>query len=214
MKFKKQTLNGFTLAEVLITLGIIGIVAALTIPTIMNATQDMEFKTAYKKAYSALSQAFTTVQSNGDLVPLLDASSSQGGEAEFSALKKQFHIAKSCDTSNLSDCWASGEKFRYEAEDVPSFIDASGTAWRLRCPDYYYVSTVVLVDVNGNKKPNEYGKDRFALLFATQDKNTWDDNDMGIPTRVIPFPDVLDNSMDTCPSASKHPCYYASWLYR
>src|SRR5574344_352750 len=48
---------GFTLAEVLITLGIIGVVAAMTMPTLMNATNGAQFKTAYKKALSEISQA-------------------------------------------------------------------------------------------------------------------------------------------------------------
>ena len=48
---------GFTLAEVLITLGIIGVVAAMTMPTLMNSTNGAQYKTAYKKALSVLSQA-------------------------------------------------------------------------------------------------------------------------------------------------------------
>ena len=51
---KKQ---GFTLAEVLITLGIIGVVAAMTIPTLISNTNGAQFKTAYKKALSTLNQA-------------------------------------------------------------------------------------------------------------------------------------------------------------
>ena len=49
--------KGFTLAEVLITLGIIGIVAAMTIPTLLNSTNDQEYKSAIKKVVSAISQA-------------------------------------------------------------------------------------------------------------------------------------------------------------
>ena len=44
---KSQRYAGFTLAEVLITLGIIGVVAAMTIPTLMNNIQDVLFKTAF-----------------------------------------------------------------------------------------------------------------------------------------------------------------------
>ena len=50
---------GFTLAEVLITLGIIGVVAAMTMPSLMNSTQGAQYKAAYKKALSAISQAVT-----------------------------------------------------------------------------------------------------------------------------------------------------------
>ena len=55
----KKTIGmaGFTLAEVLITLGIIGVVAAMTMPTLINSTQGAQYKTAYKKALSVLSQA-------------------------------------------------------------------------------------------------------------------------------------------------------------
>ena len=50
-------MKGFTLAEVLITLGIIGVVAAMTMPTLINSTQGAQYKTAYKKALSVMSQA-------------------------------------------------------------------------------------------------------------------------------------------------------------
>ena len=50
---------GFTLAEVLITLGIIGVVAAMTMPTLMNQTNGAQYKAAYKKALSAISQGIT-----------------------------------------------------------------------------------------------------------------------------------------------------------
>ena len=53
----KRVHSGFTLAEVLITLGIIGVVAAMTMPTLMNATNGAQYKTAYKKALSVISQA-------------------------------------------------------------------------------------------------------------------------------------------------------------
>ncbi|MFQ8625733.1 MAG: type II secretion system protein [Candidatus Gastranaerophilaceae bacterium] len=42
-------LRGFTLAEVLITLGIIGVVAALTLPAVITNTQNKERQEALKK---------------------------------------------------------------------------------------------------------------------------------------------------------------------
>ena len=55
----KKNKRGFTLAEVLITLGIIGVVAAMTIPTLMSNTGKAEFKTAFKKVISTVNQAVT-----------------------------------------------------------------------------------------------------------------------------------------------------------
>lgn len=48
--------NGFTLAEILITLGIIGLVAAMTMPVLFNKTQNKELQTAFLKTYSELNQ--------------------------------------------------------------------------------------------------------------------------------------------------------------
>ena len=48
---------GFTMSEVLITLGIIGIVAAMTLPSIINKAEKMILKNQFKKTYSTLTQA-------------------------------------------------------------------------------------------------------------------------------------------------------------
>ena len=49
--------TGFTLAEVLITLGIIGVVAAMTIPTLISNIYGVRYKSQFKKAISTLAQA-------------------------------------------------------------------------------------------------------------------------------------------------------------
>jgi len=48
--------KGFTLAEVLITLGIIGIVAALTMPALITKYQEQALRTQFKKAFSVFTQ--------------------------------------------------------------------------------------------------------------------------------------------------------------
>ena len=58
--FKKKI--AFTLAEVLITLGIIGIVAAMTIPTLSQKIGDIQNKAIWKKKYSEIVQAYTAVK--------------------------------------------------------------------------------------------------------------------------------------------------------
>ena len=58
----------FTLAEVLITLGIIGVVAAMTMPTLVANYQKTVTVNRLKKAYSVMSNAFVTSQDeNGDM---------------------------------------------------------------------------------------------------------------------------------------------------
>ena len=51
--------GAFTLAEVLITLAIIGVVAAISIPSVISNTQQQEFKTGLRKAVSVLNSAIT-----------------------------------------------------------------------------------------------------------------------------------------------------------
>ena len=55
---KRKLKKGFTLAEVLITLGIIGVVAAMTMPALIGSYKRMVLKNQYKKLYSTLSQAY------------------------------------------------------------------------------------------------------------------------------------------------------------
>nr|QGT49720.1 hypothetical protein Melaina855_1070 [uncultured Candidatus Melainabacteria bacterium] len=57
---------GFTLAEVLITLGIIGVVAAMTIPTLIANTVGNKYRSSFKKAVSTLSQAARMNKANYD----------------------------------------------------------------------------------------------------------------------------------------------------
>ena len=60
---KKQA---FTLAEVLITLGIIGVVSAITMPVIIQKHREQVIVTKAKKVYNQFSQAFqATVEENG-----------------------------------------------------------------------------------------------------------------------------------------------------
>ena len=57
MKFLQNIKDGFTLAEVLITLVIVGVIAAMTIPTLMNNTNKQEYVSRLKKTYSTMAQA-------------------------------------------------------------------------------------------------------------------------------------------------------------
>lgn len=211
---------GFTLAEVLITLGIIGVVAAITIPTLMHSTQEQEFKTGYRKAYSVISQALQKANADNALTPFSGTNGGIGFQANFKVMEQYFEVVKDCDVTHLSDCWdtsSASETYRYENANVLSFVDKSGMAWRQRSgPDTASQTPTLLVDINGAKKPNKYGQDRFPLYFS----NTIDNNISlgyglinGIPTKMVPGLDTFDNVGLTCPSAATHPCYYTSWLF-
>lgn len=167
----------FTLAEVLITLGIIGVVAAMTIPTLIRNTQDAEIKTAWKKAYSEASQAWTkAIQENGGVAP-----GTVGGaghdKARWNAFKAQFDMAKDCATagSAVGDCWAiqtvtpdsvpNGCSAWSSANQISrgiGFVSKDGIFWLVMEAASQTIAYVA-VDVNGNKGPNQWNKDVFSL---------------------------------------------------
>ena len=64
--------KAFTLAEVLITLAIIGIVAALTIPTLLNNYNDKVLETRYKKAVNIMTNGFKLMMSNEQVFDVKD----------------------------------------------------------------------------------------------------------------------------------------------
>ena len=67
--------SAFTLAEVLITLGIIGVVAAMTLPTLVGNYKKAQTVSQLKKVYSVLSQSMlSSVNANGDSNGWVDTS--------------------------------------------------------------------------------------------------------------------------------------------
>lgn len=195
----------FTLAEVLITLAIIGVVAAMTVPIIMQNFQDAQYKTAYKKAFSVAQQSITSANQQ-DLIDVQDGSAAIFN-SNFLAYMNQFKVIKVCTFNNGDKCWSStSEKFYdiYPVASAYSFIDASGFSWS----QYSDWANITLVDTNGLKKPNRWGKDMFAFCIIDPvyyNKSTiFDINDpnlkKGTPTTVIPIP---DNYWLPCTTPSK-----------
>jgi prepilin-type N-terminal cleavage/methylation domain-containing protein len=215
MKMRRNL--AFTLAEVLITLGIIGVVASMTIPTLMNNIADAQYKTAYKKAFSIASQAVLTNYNDDSLLSRSSWYDEAANRANFNAFRDQFKVAKSCDT-DISQCWEmTGEKAYGipSSADTPGFIDTSGYAWIATSEMGGFTGGIAL-DTNGFKKPNQYGKDRFLFNNHPFDKSCADNIDIGLPGRICPWnndyiaPTGTNGVGGACPSGK---CYYASWLY-
>lgn len=214
---KVKNFGAFTLAEVLITLGIIGIVAAMTVPALINTINDMHYKSAYKKAFSALANAVDLA--NADNL-LTEAPNTTGGtprptafDSNFLTIMSKFSVAQTCSANgtDYTNCWEdSGEKYgvTYPSGSVYAFIDTSGMAW---C-QYWRGSLLFFVDTNGFKGPNRWGKDRFVLWVV--DQNNQANNSMDTPIKVIP---IADNTY-VCGATSGNMCYTThdyygtSWL--
>lgn len=99
MSTMSQRYTAFTLAEVLITLGVIGIVAAMVIPGVIQNSQDAEYKTAKDKVRMSIAEAGKIMSVSGDIDK---ASSAQDFVENY--LSKQLKIAKFCTPANMEQC--------------------------------------------------------------------------------------------------------------
>lgn len=205
--------NAFTLAEVLITLGIIGVVAAMTIPVLMQSLETSQYKVAYKKAYNSLTNALMSANASNELI---SASTTADFDINFLTIMSKFKIIKQCISgSDNASCWDStGEKYGlsfsagYPNASRYAFIDSSGMSWS-RCLS---TSSIIIVDTNGFKQPNQWGKDRFVFWLYDVD-NAAD----GIPVKVKPFSDnhtniCTNNKCGTVGDPDYQTYYGASWI--
>ena len=97
-------LKGFTLAEVLVTLGIIGVVSAMTVPSLMQNYQRQSYVTQLHKVYNELSQAAVQYQTERNAVNLKEAGLSTQAAAE-SFIEDHFKIVQKCG-SDRTPCFA------------------------------------------------------------------------------------------------------------
>ena len=151
-------LSGFTLAEVLVTLMIIGVIAAMTIPSLMQNTQQQEFKAAYKKAVSMLNQAVSLNYAlDGE-----DATSFMG--TGFYNLREKRLNVMSKDPNASSVYTADGMYFKAISGNSADDITAGGTmptiettgACETDGEGSKLLCANVIVDVNGVKGPNKW----------------------------------------------------------
>ena len=181
--------TAFTLAEVLITLGIIGVVAALTLPSLIQKQQDKATVSRLEKIYSVLSQASLYArEEHGDFEDWNIIDNNQASTREnFAYFEPYLKILRKCD--NKSGCWAeqtqslSGQKARWSDNykmgvDYISITlnDGINVVYDFAEPSLNYVYglpsyvnksyIVFLVDVNGNRRPNKWGRDIFAFILG------------------------------------------------
>lgn len=177
INFTKKKYKAFTLAEVLITLGIIGVVAAMTIPTLMQNIQDRQFKEAAKAAYSKASQALEKlITDNGgwddslDYITFADQFISYFKTINATSPGHNYapidsYIVRSSTSSDYKTLYKNIQANTWQM--VYQFITADGMFWTINWtdgtnPDLLY--TTIIVDVNGyQKSPNIYGRDVFVF---------------------------------------------------
>ena len=184
MKFlNKQLYSGFTLAEVLITLGIIGVVAAMTLPTLNQKLSDQKNMSSLKKAYSILQQATLLVISEHEAPEYwtIEDNDQELVNTIYNYYKPHFNMMREC--QNSSGCW--GYPTKYLNGNV--YWSAHNTSWYQYAftltdginvlldiydtsnaqsfgVDVDYPCPVFWVDVNADRLPNQIGRDMFAFV--------------------------------------------------
>lgn len=166
---------GFTLAEVLITLAIIGVVAAMTIPSVIVNTNQSEFKTGLRKAVSVLNSSLT-------MNIALEGESPYDNSNLFGYLQQHMSVMKSTtkldfnkdgnyafyttDGMRFEFPTTGTQKFTLHEQITPQTIDfntrkdgayigecgSKGLATNVNSTNYG--PCMIMVDVNGDRKPN------------------------------------------------------------
>lgn len=162
--------SAFTLSEVLVTLGIIGIVAGMTLPTLIQKNQKKQTIVRLKKTYSTLQQSIQL--SNAKYGDIDGWDWTLDTEKFFETyLGCNFIYTRNCKYTN--GCWNKDGAFNLsggEYEDNPNrnyWVKLKlndGTLIALQKQDNTHVH--IDVDINGYNKPNTFGKDIFVITIV------------------------------------------------
>lgn len=198
----------FTLAEVLITLGIVGVIAVLTIPILINKYQNQVYLESLKKSYSTLQNAhLRLIDEQGDpknwilyhyAVDKDDTKNKQIAESYA-----RYLIGKYCGYAGSSGRTACINLDNSTSFKVLNGENATGKVWYANtgfyhCTYQYNLSSggsiailfaqnpaggvfwqlinkkiriLYILDVNGNKKPNQVGRDIYYFTLNNNENN-------------------------------------------
>ena len=187
----------FTLAEVLITLGIIGVVAALTLPSVVAKFQQKSFSTAFKKEYSTLNNAINMVVYEQDTKDCYQSIKVVVGNVSYDAvatdcvplkkgliskmnltpIKKDFVYTKKEDVRNNGGV-SSNFSVSYDTwlDIMSAFMMKDGAIVLFYYDEQHsnvapYANIPFVIDVNGKKGPNRWGYDVFWLTLVKTSDN-------------------------------------------
>jgi prepilin-type N-terminal cleavage/methylation domain-containing protein len=167
--------NGFTLAEVLITLLILGVITSMVIPGIISNTNEAEYNVALKKAYSDLSNTIMLIQANNNGKVNVGIGDST---TQHRALRDEFCNVMTCiKMDKVANIFGSTNYKHYKGNNslwptsYPNSIAATLNNGNLiaffnmlGCDNNGINACGQLdVDINGNKGPNMWGKDHYSF---------------------------------------------------
>lgn len=175
--------EGFTLAETLIALVVVGIVSAITIPILFANHQEQQTVTNVKKAYSTLSDAFNlAVSKNGQYTswPIDSQASKWNYKSKVNNLIQNLRTDKivsgTCTNPNSTNYKYTIREHRNLTDTANASVSNVGgcsfttyailtNGWRMSFWRDQYGYDNIFVDINGLKKPNQLGLDTFLFTI-------------------------------------------------
>lgn len=167
MLFHFSKSRAFTLAEVLVTLGIIGVVSAMTVPTLMQNHQRKVYVAQLHKVYNELSQVLLQYQTDRNAVNLSEAGLNNA-QAVYDMITNYMKVVNTCDIVT-TPCFSTAYKYLDGSNEgsfdrnFKSFVLASGASIRIKYANWGNILLFCLVDTNGMKGPNIFGRDAFIF---------------------------------------------------
>lgn len=169
--------KGFTLSETLITLVVIGIVAAITVPVIHSNWQKERTLSALKKSYSVFANATQLAISSEGPMKSWEIQTAATGAWSFveTYILPFVNIQHNCDVETTGAC-----EFKYTTlnRQQTGILDSSnyrfslmdGTRAAVRVTRYTEngkekIKPILTVDINGDASPNMYGRDIFVFEY-------------------------------------------------
>lgn len=184
------TKTAFTLAEVLITLGVIGVVAAMTIPTLIQANQKRVIEATLKEDYSIIQQVLKFTEYDDVSLELNIPDNLAGMKLWFETFLEP-HLKYSAICYDTAGCWQDkGPTKNLQGNTVAWNRTGIGVGYGIitikmlngsnLCIDGYSPadmkkwfgvttsnsSLVIYVDANGDKLPNVIGKDIYIIVWT------------------------------------------------
>lgn len=222
LSYYKCANYAFTLAEVLITIGVIGIVAAIALPSLINHYNDKVLETRYKKSKNILINGYKLMMAKEQVFNMKDLSMVKCRDMNciMDVHKDVFKIIRDASGSDMSEAFAQEYTIPYHKNKtelgnitmLPSFQTTDGMSYAILS-----LSNTVLelfADLNGKSEPNTLGKDFFK--FAISGDGVFIDlTDSLIPEKPSDeLQACIDNpenctSREQCLAANEYGCCYS-----
>ena len=184
---------GFTLAEVLITLSIIGVVSAMTLPSLNSNVQNRSIESATSKMYSVLNEATQRYMTDNG-IESITAGEFNSDDFVTSNLKvlTRCNNAVNCFASEYKDLQGNIHNTNQALSMVNGYILKDGAS-------IAFNGLTLLVDVNGAKGPNRRNRDLWQLRIIADGSVNDAANSNTIETQNMQFEACREGrSMNGC----------------